>query len=289
MWRRVIHIKRLVFLELKKIIRRKEFKLVFIVIWAAIFLDFLLTCREYYGANLSNVMSAFNGTIITNVVKTALEPIVGILLPLTVGIIYSDSYLEEDTWGVSNFINTRISKKNNIIAKSIAISIISFSIIFIPLLANEILAIIAFPIQGYNTFGAPDYKLLCYIDYDKVLPELQLYYPYINILLFIFIRALYGVAFALLSFGVSFLYKVNKYITVLSAFIINTFMIVVLNSISKVLPQNSYIYTLISTDYLSINGYGKFMWILIMLFFYLSISIILIKIGIKSDLFHDKK
>ena len=53
-------------------------------------------------------------------------------------------YLEKKINGTENVINTRISKKENIISKAIAISIISFFIVLIPLLIDQILLLIMY-------------------------------------------------------------------------------------------------------------------------------------------------
>lgn len=273
---------RLIKLEIIKCIKRTEFKIASIAVFCAIFLDYIILCKGYYGSALSKVMSASNGTILTNLVKTPLSPIIGILLPLTVSIVYSDSYLEERKWGLTNFINTRISKEKYILAKAISIAIVSFLIIFIPLLINELLAIIAFPIQGHNTFGLPDYKKLSYIDPGIILNKLQIYYPYTNILIFIIIRSLFASSFALISFGISLFNKTNKYLVILSSMIINTLIMIVLNVLSRVIA-NEGISRAMGTNILWTNSYGNFAWLIFILCVYFIASFILIQKGMKNE------
>lgn len=265
----------LIKVELKKCFNRKEFKIIFIVIIGAILLDFFLLCKEYYGEHLSYVMPAYNGTIITNIVKSPLEPIISILLPLTVSIIYSDSYLSEENMGIGNLIDTRVGRKTNIKSKVIAIIIISFFVVFIPLIINMILSLIAFPFNGYNTFGLPDYKRLSYVSDEIALGYMQIYYPYINLCIFIFIRSLYSVAFALLSFGISFYSKRNKYISILSAFIINMVFVMIFEIISRFFSLSKFS-EIIGTSYLSVNPRGSFIFIIIILALYFCIDFILI-------------
>lgn len=274
---------RLIKSEISKCVKRTEFKIAVIAIFSAIFLDYIILCKGYYGSTLSKVMSASDGTILTNLVKTPLSPIIGILLPLTASIVYSDSYLEERKWGLSNFINTRVDKKKYILTKAITIAIVSFLIIFIPLVLNEILAIIAFPIQGHNTFGLPDYKKLSYIDSGIVLSRFQVYYPYTNILIFIIIRSLFAASFALISFGVSFFNKVNKYLVILSSMIINILFMTVTDILSRIIP-NEVISRAIGTNILWTNGYGSFIWLLFILCAYFVLSFLLIKKGMKNEI-----
>ncbi|WP_102401895.1 hypothetical protein [Haloimpatiens massiliensis] len=274
---------KLVKLEICKCIKRTEFKIAFSAVFCAVFLDYAILCKGYYGAALSKVMSAYDGIILTNLVKTPLSPIVGILLPLTVSFIYSDSYLQERNWGLSNFINTRISKNKYILAKAIAIAIVSFFIIFIPLIMNMLLAIIAFPIQGHNTFGLPDYKKLSYIDPGIILNRLKTYYPYINIFIFIIIRSLFASSFALISFGMSFLNRINKYLVILSSMVINILFMVSTDVLSRIIPSKS-ISRAIGTNILWTNSYGNFIWLLSIMCMYFIISFILIWKGTKKEI-----
>lgn len=273
----------LVKLEIRKCIKRTEFKIALIAIFSAIFLDYIILCKGYYGSALSKVMSASDGSILTNLIKTPLSPIVSILLPLTVSFIYSDSYLEERKWGLSNFINTRISKNKYILAKAIAIAIVSLFIIFIPLIINMLLAIIAFPIQGHNTFGLPDYKKLSYIDPGIMLNRIKTYYPYINILIFIIIRALFASSFALISFGISFFNKINKYLVILSSMIINTLLMMITDILSRIIPNRD-ISRAIGTNILGTNSYGNFIWLIFIMCIYFISSFMLIRKGTKNEI-----
>mgnify|MGYP004465609591 FL=1 len=196
-------------------------------------------------------------------------------MPLTVSIIYSDSYLSEENMGIGNLIDTRVGRKTNIKSKVIAIIIISFFVVFIPLIINMILSLIAFPFNGYNTFGLPDYKRLSYVSDEIALGYMQIYYPYINLCIFIFIRSLYSVAFALLSFGISFYSKRNKYISILSAFIINMVFVMIFEIISRFFSLSKFS-EIIGTSYLSVNPRGSFIFIIIILALYFCIDFILI-------------
>lgn len=275
----------LVKVEIGKCIKRKEFALVILLIVIAIASDFTFTCIRFWGSKYSGLLSAYDATIITNIVKTPLYPIFSVLLPLTVSIIYSDSYLEEDINGISNFINTRTSRNKNIISKAIAISIISFSITLIPLLINQVLALIAFPIQGHNGFGLPDYKKLLYIDKGIILHELKNYNPYINNIVFMVIRSIAAVSFALISYGCSFIPKINRYLAILSSLFIN----VVISTGSFILGNvfaniNIHISDAFFTNILYTNAYGNIIVLFGILVLYLIIGVFFIYKGIKQNI-----
>ena len=274
--------KSLVKIEIKKCLKRKEFTFILLLITIAIASDFVLTCIRFYGCKTSQLLSAYEATIITNIIQTPLYPVFAILLPFTASIVGSDLYLEEQINGSESVINTRISKKYNIISKAIAISIISFFIVLIPLLINQVLALIAFPIQGYNGLGFSDYKKLIYVDKGIMLSQIQVYYPYLNNIIFIIIRSIFAVSFTLVSYGVSFIPNVNRYLVILSSFIINTLLTFVLAIIAFILLNiNESLSEAMGTNILGVNGYGNIYVLFGILLLYLFMGILLINRGIK--------
>ncbi|MEG2869781.1 MAG: hypothetical protein RR894_18775 [Terrisporobacter sp.] len=274
----------LVKIEIKKCLKRKEFILILLLMIIAITSDFALTCLRFYGCKTSELLSAYEGTLITNIIQTPLYPVFSILLPLAVSIIGSDVYLEEKINGTSNLINTRISKKDNIISKAIAMSIVSFLVVLVPLLINQILALIAFPIQGYNGFGLDDYKKLIYIDKGIMLSQIQTYYPYLNNIIFIIIRSIFAVSFFLMSYGFSLLPKINKYLAILSSFIVNMLLTTVLSILSFILLNiNEFLSEAVGTSFLGVNGYGNIYILFGILIIYLIIGIFLINKEIKIN------
>lgn len=278
--------KNLVNIEIKKCLKRKEFIFILLLIIVAISMDFTLTSMHFYGSKTSQLLSAHSGIIINNIIRTPLQPVFGVLLPITVSIIGSDMYLEEKINGTENVINTRISKKENIISKAIAISIISFFIVLIPLLIDQILSLIAFPTQGNGSFRESRYKQLIYIDKGIMLNSIQAYYPYLNNIIFMIIRAISAVLFTLISYGFSFIPKVNKYLSILSSFIIHTLLTTVLSLISFIILMsgiNESLSEAIGTDILGVNGYGNIYVLFGILLIYLILGIKLINKGIKSE------
>ena len=277
-------LKSLVKIELKKCLKRKEFIFILLLMIIAITSDFVLTCMRFYGCKTSQLLSAYEATIITNIIQTPFYPVFATLLPFTVSIIGSDIYISEKTDGIEDVVNTRISKKYNIISKAIAISIISFFIVLIPLLINQVLSLVAFPIQGHNSFGLSEYKKLIYIDKGIMLSQVQVYYPYLNNIIFIIIRSIFAVSFTLMAYGISFISNINKYLVILSSFIINSLLTFVLTIISCIVRSiNQSLSEAIATDILGINGYGNIYVLFGILILYLFIGIFFINREIKTN------
>ena len=59
--------------EIKKIVKRTSFKIVVIILFLDVIIDFLLTCKSYYGSELTWVRSAHLCTILNNDVSNFLQ------------------------------------------------------------------------------------------------------------------------------------------------------------------------------------------------------------------------
>ena len=148
------------------------------------------------------------------------------------------------------------------------------------------LSLIAFPTQGNGSFRESGYKQLIYIDKGIMLNSIQAYYPYLNNIIFMIIRAISAVLFTLISYGFSFIPKVNKYLSILSSFIIHTLLTTVLSLISFIILMsgiNESLSEAIGTDILGVNGYGNIYVLFGILLIYLILGIKLINKGIKSE------
>ena len=78
--------------EIKKITHRKQFLIVFIIFFAAAIVDFLITCKNYYGIELSWVRSAYKCGILTNEIGMFTNQFFGTLFPLLVCVAVSDVF-----------------------------------------------------------------------------------------------------------------------------------------------------------------------------------------------------
>lgn len=142
----------------------------------------------------------------------------------------------------------------------------------------------AFPIQGHNSFGLSEYKKLIYIDKGIMLSQVQAYYPYLNNIIFIIIRSIFAVSFTLIAYGISFIPNINKYLVILSSFIINSFLTFVLTIISCIVRSiNQSLSEAIATDILGVNGYGNIYVLFGILILYLFIGIFFINREIKTN------
>jgi len=261
--------------EIIKIIRRKQFVFVFTIFLLAALLDFLVTCKSYYGVELYWVRSAYVCGILDNNVGVFTAQFFTTLFPIMVCIGVSDVYYEERTLGMKGFIVTRMTKQRNIKLKVISLLLVTFFMVFIPLMVNFGLTFTAFPMQGHYCSNAT-YLTLTYPQRERLLGELEMFHPYLNIFIFILIRCMLGCAFAFISFSVSVASQFNRYIILFFGMI---YYVVYGCIIALPVLCDSFI----NTDAFQVNGYGSEWMIAFFIVLAFLIGGILIHVGTKKE------
>lgn len=260
--------------EILKIIRRRQFQIVFSILFFSAIFDFLVTCKNYYGVEISWVRSAYQCGLLKSDVPLFTKQFFTTLFPILVSVAASDVYYEEQKMGINNFICTRTKKIKNIRIKILSISIVVFFMIFIPMIVNFGLSFTAFPVQAYYSSNTT-YLTLTTPEPDRILSYLEAYYPYMNILIYILIRCMIGISIALFSFSVSLLNRFNQYIVLFSGMIFY----ILYTSITTMSASE-----MVRTNIFGINTYGSIWMIFVYIFVSLAISAGLIKIGSEKEI-----
>ena len=234
-------------LEIKKILMRRQYWFTMILLTGSVILDYLTVCKEYYGAPLSQVRSAYHCTVLKNDVPNIASVPYNVLFPILACIMCSDIYYEEHKLGISNFLYTRSDKRADLLHKLFAVFIVSFLSFFAPLLLNLGLSVITFPIQGHYA-SYTTYLSLVNLEPDRMLSYLEAYHPYWNILCFILIRCLIASLIAVLSYSISLVFTTSRYFVLLSGFIYY----ILYSNLTNLIPND-----LLNTILISVNGYGS--------------------------------
>ncbi|MGH2330585.1 hypothetical protein [Thermoanaerobacter mathranii] len=229
--------------EFIKLFRRKEFNIVLTLEIVLICTLFDLRALTYYKAPTSELPSAYQmwiGYINSNVSFIDFSYIGDIyylfFLTLPASIVFADTYLEDKKGNVLNFIITRCDKSLYVLSKGIVVFFSGFIIIFLPLLLDQLLYMIAFPLYAISEVNAgnPVYdKYYLTQNYFKNLHTLN---PYLHNLLYIFLDGFFGGTIAVLSYAVSFFKKVNRYIVV----VLPTILFLTQNFIFALLGKTNY-------------------------------------------------
>lgn len=248
--------------ELKKIFNRKEFYFVLLILMMAVFADFLYECHLFREVSLSGVISAYDGTILSNNAGMPFGIIFGLLMPICVSIIASPSAVEEKKMGLGGCIFTRVSKRKYLLHKGCAIFLTAFFAVLLALAVSLILSLITFPVQGFNTMFQADYEKLMSVDKEYMFDSMYRFHPYANIIMFILIRSLFAGAFSWFAYGISFFGKGNRIMTILSPFMLIIFLQMAMRfARTKCASEKMSLW--FNTNILTINHYGKAGMILI--------------------------
>jgi hypothetical protein len=274
---------KIVILEIQKITDRKQFWIIFFMLVSAVFLDFVIKCQFYYGKPLSGIPSAYVETILNDYTMSSPMGILynSFIFFLFATIIASDCLYDEKELGVHNFIFSRVGKVRYVISKGIAIAVVVFFTILIPLLTSQLLALFAFPVQG-GLVHQIAYNKLMPPDPERVLNYLESYYPYLNIMAFILIRALIGAAIAFLSYAMTFLSQPKKY-TILLLPMVCFLLYTIIGRLAGQQITDVRASEIMATYILAVNPYGSVWVILGAILLPVLVGITLIKRGLNRD------
>ena len=243
--------------EIKKILNRNEFWIVALLLIIASCADFVYECYLFKNVKLSDVISAYDGTVLSNLCNTPFSIVFGLLLPILCSFIASSIAIEENEKGISDYIYTRTSRKNQIIKQGAAIWIIVFILVSGILFLNLLMSFVVFPVQGYNSMFQADYEKLTMADKDYMFDVLYRLHPYANVAVFIILRGMFAGCFAWAAYGISYIIKLkNKIVVLVSPFIL-LISIQMIMRIIRMIFDNKEIQLWFNTNILGLNGYGR--------------------------------
>ncbi|SDI58154.1 hypothetical protein [Desulfosporosinus hippei] len=199
-------------MELLNCINRKQFKIVFIGLFAINTYAFIYTCFIVKGMGLSGLRSGYEMSILLHPYSQAILMTIIFMLPMIANVIYSDSFITDIKSGTYIFITTRSSRTTYIISKGLAVIISTFVSFLIPLLFNIILSNITFPSINYETNGLPPY-VIEYIP-EELFNWLRIGNPFLFSMTSVTIIALFASMYALLGYSISLNLRKNSLIPI---------------------------------------------------------------------------
>ena len=146
--------------ELSHCLKRKEFHFAFTLALLISMTAFIMECMAFYGSNLTYVRSSAESSIIQGTYSNTVRTTLIVMLPIISSIIYADSFYTDFKSGIYQQIVTRVSKSKFIITRAFVIFVMTFGSLFLALMVNVLLCMIAFPEKGFdNVYSLPPYDL----------------------------------------------------------------------------------------------------------------------------------
>lgn len=249
---------------------RREFKFILMFLFFSVIGEFLYGCYMFKDICLSGIISAYDATILSNNFNAPFGVSFGLLLPICASIIGSTIGYEEKKQKLLSCIYTRQTKKTYLKKQALSVFVVAFFTVLFCLTISMILAVIMFPIQGHNTMFQADYNKLLNADSEFILDYLYRFHPYLNIFLFIVVRALFAGAFAFMAYGISFMGKwMNRITIIVTPFVFVVCMQLFFQIMKRILHQEV-LRLFFSTNIMAMNHYGRgemfvIVWIVIVL------------------------
>ena len=185
-------------------------------------LVFVVNAFTYFGSDYNEVLCASYLSVCADFNIYSFKIFVTIFPILSV-LPFADSYLTERQKNTIPIILTRTKKEYYYYSKLVAVFISGFVVIFLPLLLNYFLNLLAFPNSSnidFSRMGEIDSHLyITYID-EMMFSELFLIDNNLYIIFYIFISSLFSGLIAVSVYQFSFFFQRNSAIIICSAFII---------------------------------------------------------------------
>lgn len=267
--------------EIKKIICRKEYLIVAGILFAVVLLDFYYTCIQAYGKTLSEIPSAYQMSILNN--KNNIFDIVfgSFLFFLISNIIAVNTLAYEVECKIDTYIFTRLKAEQYIKNQVLAIVIVTFFTVWGCLILSLGLSMSAFPLQGYFT-EVTTHNTLMEPDPNRLFSYLLNFYPYLNILVLISVRALTAAVTAFFSCAIIIDNRTSKYVALLIPMVIFIIYSIATSIIIEHIDDIG-VFSTVGTYILSVNGAGSEFVIAGYLLMEVLIGVLLIRRGLNTD------
>ena len=267
--------------EILKIVRRKEYFIIATLLLVSVLLDFYFTCSEYKDCVLSKVPSAYQMTVLSdkdNIFHIFFGSFLFFVIPNLLAV---PLLAEEKDCRICHFTFTRTKAMTYIKKQIFAIAFVSFITVWISLMISLLLSISAFPLQGYFTEVTAHNRLMN-PDPNRLFSYLYRYYPYINIIVLITLRAVIASVNAFLSCALLITNRLPGFVCMMAPMIIFVIYSVITEAITLHISDVRW-FSIVGTYMLPMNRAGSEVVIALYFLTEIFIGIWIIKRGMKRD------
>lgn len=265
--------KELLLFDLKNCFSNTKFKAVSILILLIPIIGFVINCNFYYGLDGMFIRSVHDQSFLNSLHMLSIKNWFIVIMPLLMLLLCSDIYSREYSSGVYKNIITKKSRSKYFFSKIIAISILTFTVVFFSLAFNYLLCYITYPLNAFDSPSAlPDFAITEEYRSYGLFDMLRIQHKYIYDFVFILLFSIISVFYSLIGFVVSLFIKDQK-ISIIGTFLGFIFTSLLLTSLfGSGYDINYYL-----------QGYSKgtyilIIWILFFLLFIVGGTILKIKI-----------
>lgn len=217
--------------QLRLLLKRSEFFLIFCLMMFLSMGQFLFNCVGQYGQTTLDVLSS-DQLFICRDSTGVLGYILPYILPIVITIPFVDTYLSDRLNGTLPVYLTRTKTKTYYFSKLFVVAISAMIVVFVPFILNYLLGLIAFPSDSINYFGnlSTDQSQY-YAEYLNcvLFPALFIRNPNLyNLLFLVLLTVFLGIA-AVLVYQISFYIKKSRILLLCTFFILNDVLVLLSN------------------------------------------------------------
>lgn len=196
---------------IKRAINRNKAIFIFMCILIMILFSYYGRLEWNYGSPTYFLRSAYENTFIQSVHTRYMVMILAIVGPILISFAFSDIYLEDLHSQSISMIFTRGDRRKYHRNNILAVFVLSFLILFIPLMINFILCLITYPEVGLDNSTATPAFIISY-DKDSILDTIRILYPKLYTIIYSVIPSLIFSLFSCISYCISLIIRTNKYL-----------------------------------------------------------------------------
>ncbi|KYH31142.1 ABC-2 family transporter protein [Clostridium tepidiprofundi DSM 19306] len=198
-------------MAIKRQVTRSKAIFIFLCILLMALFTYYSEIKWNYGAPTYFIRSAYENTFIQSLDSRYIVIILSIVGPIFISFAFSDIYIEDLNSQSISMLFTRDNKRKYHRNNILAIFILSFLILFIPLMINFILCLITYPVVGLDNSTATPAFIIHY-DKNNILDIIRILHPSIYIIIRSAIPSLIFALFACITYCISLVIKANKYL-----------------------------------------------------------------------------
>lgn len=193
----------------KRLLSRMEGRFALTAVLLIVTVAFIECCIRFYGFDVKALPSAAYGWTwnMDPLQIQTMRVFAYFLIFIVSASVFADNFLLDINSGVATCIASRCPLSSYLFANALLSFLGGFLIIFVPLVASQLLAFLIFPVTGsfQGHFNTPVYA---YEDSGGTLfAQLAANRPYLDNLIYLLYAPLWGGAMAMLSFALSFFIK----------------------------------------------------------------------------------
>lgn len=211
--------------QLKLLFTQKSFVITMMVMIVFSCVAFIVNCITIFGRPITNVPNVYF-FFIGSALSESMYYILSVILPLAAALPFADSYFKERKDNLLPVVLLKSSRSTYYFSKGIAVFFSGFFIAFIPLLLNNLLNFIVFPVTAGCDFTMfPTYDSDFFVKgfwlKNIILKDFFISSPYLYNLFFLFAISTVSGLYAVIIYNLSFFVKKQHLLLLTSAFVLS--------------------------------------------------------------------